>query len=278
MAEAFGFTYDPSSINSGNVLSTVDIGWGIGAHAPIANAAEIYRLEYVASQLALRIERLRMQDRDRPSMHLSLGQMRKELERRLDAENRVLAFAMHLWRSFDITGNDVRRASRMLGRDYSAVGDIEELVKGVIATGKLPNGVHIDSDAFVGMKLPNGKRVTRNHVRALDSVAFGNVWNWVQRMSPVEAAERIRKFVTTSYLEPKYASMLANFAEAIDRVKAAKSLDEKLVAFHVALSTVHCGGSIANNVYGPSAVEMLGALSASDTATWDREVERMLRI
>lgn len=273
-----GFTYDDNSCVGGLKEGgyNVDFGFGKDNPAPFKLIEEIYRLEYVSHQVANHVQRMEASGVDVPTrLSVRLGDMRTALERALDAENARIAFAMHLRSRWQVEPELIRVEKNK--RDLALVGDIDVLTERAIRTGKLPNGKHIPSSIFLGSVLPNGKRVSQSHIKHLDTAGFGNVWNWVSRMVPDEAGKRIRKFIDAEYREPEFDKMMQSFISAIKGVKDAKTLDEKLIAFHVTLSVAHCSNFIVNNVYGNGTVEKLDRLTAMHDPRWDAEVSALLR-
>lgn len=275
----FGFEYDPKKINSASVLQGLDIGYGKNQYADISPVKEIYKLEYITSILKQKIDNEKLLGKDVSiKTRVYFSDLQKKLEKLIDNENNRLAFAMHLWLNFDITGSSVRIAEKKLASVLTVVGDLNSLKEELINTGKLPNGVKIDPYIFVGIELPDGKKITKRHVDVLEkNGTLNNVWFWAKRMSPDAANKKIEKYITETYLKPAFKEMLENFKAAIEFVKKAITLDEKIIAFHVALSTVHCGGTIANNVYGHDAVNQLTDLSNKHTNVWDLEIANIMR-
>lgn len=273
-----GFTYtDKDKLWCGmQGCPTVDFGFGMGKMAPISLVEEIYRLEYLSSQISRRIESAMLQGRDVSlRAKIRLNDITSSLERALDAENPRIAFAMHLRTNF-ITGPLIKKIEQQK-RDLELVGDLEQITLLTIKTGKLPNGKHVPSNIFVGAKLPNGKAINLSHVKNLDAAGFGNVWNWVCRLAPLEADKRIRAFITKEYLEPEFDKMTASFVDAIKAIQDAQTLNEKLVAFHRALTIAHCTTFIVNNLYGMGTVEKLNKLSENHDPNWDIELDQIIK-
>lgn len=274
-----GFIYDDQKAACGGTKDggyDVDFGFGMNNPAPISLVEEIYRLEYLTSQVAVRIKRWKQMGREIPMRtEVRLNDLKSSLERSLDAENARIAFAMHL-RSRHAT-DWVNSQFEKRQRDLALVGDIDTLTTEAIKTGRLPNGKHIPSSIFLGAVLPNGKKVAAVHIKHLDAAGFGNVWGWVNRMVPAEADKRIRDYIDDAYRAPKYDAMMQSFVDAIARVQAASSLDEKIVAFHVTLSVAHCSSFIVNNLYGQGTVEKLNKLSTAHDPRWDVELDAIIR-
>lgn len=275
-----GFKYDDRAYLGGSQVGhpTLDFGCGLGKPADISNVEEIYRLEFITSQARNAIENMKRQGREVPTrVMVRLTDAETRLDALLNDECPKLAFAMWLRARYEVEPS--MKAHEMRQKMLELVGDIEIITQKAIDTGKLPNGVHVPSNIFVGAKLPNGSKVAHHHVSALDRAGFGNVWRWVHRLSPQEADKRIRKYVTEFYLEPEFSAMMKKFMSAIEMVKEAmsKTTKDKIVAFHNALTIAHSTTFVANNLYGLGSVEKLTKLSNRDHADWTTQVDQLVR-
>ena len=273
MAEKFGFKYDPKKISSGSVLNGVDIGYGKSQHAPIKNVEDIYKLDYIYSELKKRTEGKNPPFR----LLIKMQDMATRLEKLLDEENRRLGFAIYLWKNFDCVGHAARKADRVIEK-AGGVDKLKEKLSELDAFAFNPNPL-IDPTVFAGMKMPNGAQLTAKMISSLEKRGRGNTVAMLRRLYPEAIAQAADK-QTKKLLNAPDRPMLDKFQLAIDKIEEAKTLSEKLIAFHTALSTAHKNGSIARNVYGwdNGVLEKLDHLSNMDIPQeWENEINKHLK-
>lgn len=248
MAEAtYGrFTYDPEAIDYMDVLAWVDLGYGENNPAPIDNVVTIYRLEYVLQGLKAASKRRQ------PSFRMAkkMFDLERDLERRLDHENELLAFAIHLWANHDMAGTNTRNwrqkdaiiaALRTQGR-HPFIGDFIDRVR-----------------ELSGDRWASWEKLKEKHQDLIDREAE----RAVEHLKPTTAHNTM---------------LVKRFEAAEATIHAAHTLGQKLVAFHTALNTAlntaHQSAKIAQNIYGRDAMARLDALSAGPEPAWDEEIRR----